>query len=308
MAKKVILAVFSLLFLMIACQQTTPTEQRFFEKFRTGTEGVFISFFPDQPPAKVFDRDEIFFVVNVENRGAKEIGFPGDRIYLSGFDPRIITGIPYTGAQIPKLEGKTSTSLTGGKNVVEFRGIPSPLPTESYETPVVATACYSYESVAEANICIDPDPRNLNQRKVCVPQSVSLGSQGAPVAVSSVDLSATKGSTILKFSVRNSGAGDVFRHGAEYLSKCSPYSGLDRFNDLDRVSVFDVRVGDIIITPSCQLSDGVLRLLNGQGTFTCKIDSSKFPSTGAVTTLSTTLRYGYRSITQRKLEVMKTPV
>lgn len=307
--KKVVL-VLALLLFVFACQQqpTQPGSGQFYEKFRTGSEGLVISFVPDQPPTKIFDTDEVFFIINVENRGAKEVGYPGDRVYLSGFDPRILTGVPFTGAQIEKIEGKTSTSLVGGRGVAEFRATPSKLPTESYETPIVATACYSYETIAESNICLDSDPRSYAQRKVCTPQGVSLGTQGAPVSVSSVDISAVKGSATLKFKVRNAGIGDVFRFGGEYLTKCSPYVGLDRFNDLDRVQVFDVKVGGVSITPSCQLTDGVARLINNEATFTCKVDTRSFPTTGAVTTLSVDLRYGYRNQISRKLEVLRTPV
>ncbi|MEK6857554.1 MAG: hypothetical protein AABX39_03125, partial [Nanoarchaeota archaeon] len=165
--KKAVL-ILALLLFVVACQQQQPTQPgstQFYEKFRTGSEGLAISFVSDQPPSRLFDSDEVFFIINVENRGAKEVGYPGDRIYLSGFDPRILTGVPFTGAQIEKVEGKTSTSLVGGRGVTEFRSTPSKLPTESYETPIVATACYSYETIAEANICLDSDPRSYSQRK-----------------------------------------------------------------------------------------------------------------------------------------------
>lgn len=309
MMKKVVL-ILTLMLFVIACQQQPQGQQggQFYEKFRTGAEGLTISFVSDQPPSKIFDTDEAFFVLNVENKGAKDVGYPGDRIYLSGFDPRILTGIPFTGSSIEKIEGKTSTSLVGGRGVAEFKAILSKLPTESYETPIVATACYSYETIAEANICLDSDPRSYAQRKVCTPTGLSLGTQGAPVAVSSVDVSAVKGSATLKFKVRNAGIGDVFRFGGEYLTKCSPYVGLDRFNDLDRVQIFDVRVGAVSITPSCQLSDGNVRLINNEGIFTCKVDTRQFPATGAVTTLSVDLRYGYRNTLSRRLEVLRTPV
>ncbi len=307
--KKVVLLLAVLLFI-ISCQQqpTQPGSGQFYEKFRTGSEGLAISFIADQPPARIFDTDEAFFAINVENRGAKDVGYPGDIIYLSGFDSRILTGVPITGVQIEKTEGKTSTSSVGGRGVAEFRAISSKLPTESYQTPIVATACYSYETIAEANICLDSDPRSNAQRKVCTPQALSLGTQGAPISVSSVDISAVKGSSTLKFKIRNSGSGDVFRFGGDYLTKCSPYVGLDRFNDLDRVQVFDVKIGGVSITPSCQLTiDGNARLINNEATFTCKVDTSSFPTTGVVTTLSVDLKYGYRSQVSRKLEVLRTP-
>ena len=64
------------------------------------------------------------------------------------------------------------------------------------------------------------------------------GTQGAPIAVTSVDVDAAPRVTRLRIQISNVGGGTVFKSGGDYLSKCSPYhsAGL-RYNDVDYVTL-----------------------------------------------------------------------
>lgn len=88
------------------------------------------------------------------------------------------------------LEGKSLFNPPGGYAQLEFKlenkGLPPQL--ESYSSSLIFQACYKYRTVANAQICIDPDISNLKKNKVCSAQPVSFsGGQGAPVAVVRVE-------------------------------------------------------------------------------------------------------------------------
>lgn len=310
MRKRVFLAIV-LVLLVAGCagfQGKSKTQaEGLLREFRAGTQGVQLNFVNNLPPFRNFDVDPFMTVVEIFNRGAAEVGTAGDRVYLSGFDPGIISGIPTTGEQIPQIEGKNQFNLDGGFDTVSFRGTVRRLTSDRYPVKLVATACYNYETIASQNICVDPDPFSVTKSKVCVPQTVSTGSQGAPIAVTSVELEPRPRKTVFKINLANSGGGDVFRFGTGALQRCSPYDpqGL-QFDEVDYVQLADVEVSGQSIRQGCKpLDQGHLRLTNGKGVVYCEFT----PTSGSafVTPLTVTLRYGYRTQIFKDIEIWKTP-
>jgi hypothetical protein len=311
MKEKLIAAIIAILVLLTACAGITATKtkesQLYAQEYRVGTTGLALSFVQNLPPARLFDTDQFTAIMQVENKGAFTVGGPGDKIYLSGFDPTIITGITNWGADIPAVEGKSQFVPTGMIDAVEFKGMVAPLRLKNidkYPAKLLATACYEYSTVAAANICVDPNPYATGIRKVCTPASVSLGSgQGAPVAVSQIEMDTSPGRIRFKIYVKNVGLGDVFRYGADYLAKCSPFSQPLSFNEIDYVELVDVFISGTSIKPTCKpLDDNHIRLTNGQGLVFCEFMTRGQDAYN--TPITVTLRYGYRNTIFKDIQIV----
>jgi hypothetical protein len=301
-----VLAVVAILLIVTGCTKTATTREQGAEDTRIGTQGLVISFEPNLPPTKMYDDQPLEVVVKLENRGTYEVGGVGDKLYISGFDSSIFTGVSTFGEQIPQLEGASYGFAP--QDAVSFtstiRDLGS-LNINKYATRIQATACYGYKTVASANVCIDPDPYSIAARtKACTPQNVGLGSgQGAPISVSNIQLDPSKGRTRFQITISNAGGGDVFKPGAAYLSKCSPYSaeGL-RYNEFNYIHLDDVSVLGRSILSSCQPGPDIL-ITNSRATIYCEL--SNIAAGSPVTTpLTVVLSYGYTSTIFRDVTVL----
>ncbi len=309
MDRRVLVAAIVAILLLAGCQARQPVKDSgFVVEYRTGSEGLQLNFVDRLPPTRLYDTEDFNGLVEVRNKGAGAVGTAGDRVYLYGFDPRIITGIPSTGVQIPGIEGKTQFNLDGGYDTVGFKGVIRRITGERYPVTLFASACYGYDTQATGNVCVDPDPFSASLRpKVCTPTNVGLGTQGAPVAVTSIEVEPRPQKAAFRIVVQNVGGGTPFRFGGEYLQKCSPYAqfGLE-YNEEGYVRLDDVLLGEQSIKATCRpLDNGHVRLDSGRGVVYCEAAVS---GTSAYTTpITVKLRYGYRSIISKTFEVVKTP-
>lgn len=305
--KKSVVIVFFLLFLIACAGRRAQTPQP--QEFRSGSQGVYMTFVPNLPPPKVFDREPLNVMIQVENRGTASLGLAGlDSIYLSGFDNTIITGIPTTGVEIPLMDGRGPYMPQGGIDTVNFRGIIRPLTArhiDKYQPTLLVTACYHYETITSAQVCIDPDPyAPTSAVKVCIPTTVGTGSQGAPIAVTSVEVVPSPEKTRFKISISNVGGGDVFRSGIRYLNSCSPYVGGLGFNEIDFIRVVDVMISGQSIKSSCKPldRDSHIRVTSGQAQLFCEFDAPPGQS-AYMTPIQILLDYGYRSSISRQIDI-----
>ncbi len=300
-----------LFLILTACAQQGQTEEPQTQEFRYGTEGILLRFAPNLPPPVLFDTEPFHALLEIENRGTYSVGNPGDRIYLSGFDPTNIQGIDSSGIPIPPLEGRGPFIPEGGFDTLSFRGRIRSLydkRIDKYDATLLATACYGYETVASANVCVDPNPfAPTSQQKICTPTSVGTGSQGAPIGVTSVDVTAAPGRTRFAITIQNLGAGDVFRYGGQFLNNCNPYSGGLSFEDLGYIQVADVSISGTSILQTCKPLDttGHLRLSGGLGTLYCEF-TQPVGQSAYTTPLNVVLRYGYRESIIQNIQIRPT--
>jgi hypothetical protein len=177
---------------------------------------------------------------------------------------------------------------------------------DKYTPTVLATACYNYETIASAQVCIDPNPfAPTSVQRVCLPTTVSPGSQGAPIAVTTVGVDASPGKTRFTIQISNVGGGDVFKFGPQYMDSCSPYNPGLGYDEIDYVQVGEVSVADVSIRETCKpldIRDGHIRLTNGQATLFCEFVGMREQSP-YVTPLNIILRYGYRQSIARPIEI-----
>ncbi|MBW2983238.1 hypothetical protein KY327_02950, partial [Candidatus Woesearchaeota archaeon] len=168
---------------------------------------------------------------------------------------------------------------------------------DRYDATWQVDACYAYSTYAAPSICVDPAPYD-DRDKVCHPREYTWsGSQGAPVAITSLKQDSTPRKMILTFTIRNVGQGEVFHPG--YMERCSPYypGRFDaRYKDI--VYIGDIRIGGgtpdnpsgrLTCTPGYKV-----RLRDGVGTFTCEYNLQYAGSRNAYETpVVVELWYGY---------------
>ncbi len=169
--------------------------------------------------------------------------------------------------------------------------------------PYRVTNCYAYTTFVSPQICVDPNPFS-GDRGVCrANQDLSLGSQGAPVAVTRVSQRNTGRSVIMDFEVRNVGGGRVWEVGS--LERCSPYfpeTPTGR-NHHDVIYVGFVMIDDWFI----DCSQRIIRLHDGVGRFTCTYNFAERGVIGSayVTPLRMELWYGYETTVNNNLRIRR---
>jgi hypothetical protein len=176
-----------------------------------------------------------------------------------------------------------------------------PIGLDETQQTFLITNCYLYATYAAPTVCIDSQPYT-ETKKVCYPVTISWkGSQGAPVAISSIEEENTKTKAFFTINIANVGksTGKVFAWGR--LRSCNPYNTertTDR--DLDVVFVKDVRIGKDRL--DCDIPDNTVRLQNGQGSIRCSYDYRYASSKNAYTTpLIVELWYGYSDTIQKNV-------
>ncbi len=309
MKKEILIFIIALVFIS-ACEPRDGKQPS--ANFRTGTQGLILNFVANAPPPVIYDRDAFNVQIEIRNVGASNVGNTGlDKVYLSGFDANIINVQNLaSGVSMPRIKGKDQFDANGGTDIVSFQGTINPPPADRFNPAILVTACYGYETIASGNVCVDPNPFTSTAKpKSCIPHGVSLGSQGAPVAVTDVEVESRPQKTNFRINIANVGSGDVFRSDGSYLAKCNPQSqqGLSLFEDINYVMVEDVKLGTESIKASCnpQLNNNHLRLINGRGTLYCSLDIAS-GSDAYTSTIEVRLKYGYRTTIQRNIEIIKT--
>lgn len=269
----------------------------------TGTEGIVMQFVPDQPPMKVYTGAPLTFLVEVRNRGTYTV--PSAAFYFSGYDPNILPGIlPGPTYILPSpLDGKNQFNPEGGYSTVEFTAplvnLPGIMP--NYRPTFLITACYNYKTIATPLICIDPNPLDPTPDKACVVQkSYSTGSQGAPVAVTSIESEARPSGMYFRIRVANTAGGTDQASGTVYdptkVGNCP--AGL-QYRDLNTLHFRAAIAGQPL---ECEPRTGTLRLVNNQGTIFCKF--LNIPAIPAYQTpLEIELDYGYKSSISKMVDI-----
>ena len=294
------------------------------ENFRVGSNGLVLRIIQNNPPPRQFDDEPLNVLVEIHNDGATDLQDSEGFLFLSGFDPTLITGISTFGERIEELEGRDIDLPEGAFTVINLQANVRDLKSrniETYSPNLLVTACYEYESIANPEVCIDGDPYSVTEtQKVCgVGQVTNFQStQGGPVAVTSVKSEASPRITRFEITVENVGSGLAFKPGLTYLDKCNPYDpkGLDH-NDINLVRVDEVKIGTVDIKSSCKpLENGMLRIksknvgavggsLRGSGLMRCELRDISEPA--FTTPLRIQLSYGYRDSVTRNVEIIQIP-
>jgi len=223
------------------------------------------------------------------------------------------------------LQPASAINPKGGFDSTEFEGKikADKIIVDQYDPVILATVCYPYFTKASPTVCIDPFPFEHREEKVCEIGSVTLSSQGAPIAVTKVEQEAATGKIQFKIHIKNVGDGDVIwnKEGLDeltpLLNRCSPLGGgiLNR-KDFDRVQVESVIIGNVDMLKENRCSpftDGtagttnIVKLFNGEGFVICTLNVRDLGSIQSAYTspLNIELRYAYRSSISKKIKISK---
>jgi hypothetical protein len=266
----------------------------------TGTEGIVIKFVADQPPVKVYTQSPLTFLLEVRNRGTYSV--PSYAIYLTGFDPNILVGLPVAQVMGQPLEGKSQYNPDGGYTMVTFEttnvNLPASMP--NYKPTFMITACYPYQTIATPLVCIDPNPLDTTSDKACKVQKVySTGSQGAPVAVQSIESEARPNGMFFRVHIANTMSGEqasgtVFDDAM--MASCP--AGL-QYKDLNKVK-FQASISGQPL--ACDPASGEIRLVNNQAVLFCKLQNMQ-PIPAYQTPIEVRLLYGYKNSASKIVEI-----
>ncbi|MEA3431002.1 MAG: hypothetical protein U9R08_07045 [Nanoarchaeota archaeon] len=301
--KKSLLIIVSLLFIILisACTGNQQTKPGLEEDLYTGTQGLEIRLLPNAPPAKLFatPRTQLNFIVELRNRGVFETS---GLLFLGGYDPNIIPIRDYA-KDFGPIEGKTEYNREGGFQTVDYQalGIFMPEGLDRLNQPFSLTAIYDYETLATGVVCIDPNPYAPVQPTIqtCIPQDITMGGgQGAPVAVSLVEVQSTGEKVFFKIHVTNVGDGSVVLVGER-----DPFAVRD---DIERINKIFYEVTLSGLYGECKPANP-LRIVNERGIIFCEFPIPFEQKDPYQTTLKVRLSYGYVSELITNVQLVKTP-
>jgi len=287
-----------LILLVFAGCQSGNTKTPATDVFK-GTNGIVMSFMTDAPRSLIYySGEDAASVLNVflEMKNKGTYGTSGN-VYLTGFDQSIIS---MTSAQqafsTADLEPVSIYNPEGGYKVMTFNAnsINLPAGTNEYSPIFQATACYPYQTNAMAQVCVDPKPYDTSKKKPCTPANVALsGGQGAPVAVTNVEIVPTTNKAMFRITIQNVGNGDVLvQHGYE---NCVTPS----YTDYNQVNINSIKLG----TVTCTWKPSNPIMLNN-GKTTIYVECSGIQQDSAYTTnLNIIIDYYYRNTIQKKVQI-----
>jgi len=315
--KRVLIAVLVVLIISLSGCGAKRTDEPDDVVYRTGTEGLTLEF-PTDTPREVYEEDDdVRFIVEVRNKGAfpqsDEIDDFEGKLWVGGYDENILQIYPRLRGSIgqgvdleeAELEGKSPYNRDGGYSAVEFEMDVGELPTgmSNYNPKIIVTASYKYQTIASTEICIDPEPRSTKIReKVCtIDESISIGSQGAPIVVTSIEEDVTSSDFLFKIYIENQGRGMVIE---ESDVDNNPNEGYD-WRDLNNIMIEDVRVGNQRVG-ECRPSIGTnVQLIDDKGYIFCRLAKSIAGGKAYETALNIELSYAYTSSAEHEIEVFE---
>lgn len=262
----------------------------------TGSQGLTLEFLRDQPPSRIYTSTPLVVVAQIKNMGVTDVS--NANIYLTGFDRRIISGISDIPVRV-NLEGKSTFNPQGDIDFVEFdaNNIQLPQGTQSYSPNLVLTACYEYATIATPIVCVDPNPFDTLQDKSCQAGNINTGgSQGAPIAVTSIEQETTPNSIFFRIHISNVGDGTVF--DPTRIANCP---GQLQFSELNKITLHNPMVGGTAM--NCK-PESPIRLVDGKATIFCDVSTSSFGSSAYETPMNLRFTYGYKSSIAQKVEIV----
>lgn len=288
--------------LLIGC---TTTQELTMQDLRKGTNGIIWKFLGDQPPSKVIENERFVMTLELHNDGAAAaqnavvtIGAPNEYIETE-IESATRDGQP-TNLHFA-LEGKSLGNPAGDISLLMIPAATKTITTSKRQSVTLnAQLCYDYETVAETSVCVNYHPAGYTFRITpCKPKAVTFSSQGAPVAVTKIDVKPkffpdnSLGSSFT-ITIQNKGTGKVIETG-QSSALCSATGDLSKM--WDKVSVTAVLGGKDI---PCKKK--MVRLENNRAELVCEgaLDPTRGPY---VAPLQVYLDYGYTQTLSQQISI-----
>ena len=272
------------------------------DNFRSGSEGLKFSFVADNPPSEVLSTQELSVMTEFSNKGATNINPGGIIFYLTGYDSTILFGSQVQAMKLGELlEGKSQFNTQGSQSAFGkwvTRPNTKNLPRiDSFKQDLTLTACYRYSTIANPEVCVDPEKYDVAQAGKCNFEVRNLGgNQGAPITVSQVKLRTTSDTAYFEIHFQNSGKGLAYLP-SKGLDNCYTSLGVQ---DLNMIELKKVSLSGVDFTNSCKPSRQI-RLQNGKGFIACERPISGSYFTGV---LDIELNYNYRESISKQITIV----
>ncbi|MCK5107358.1 MAG: hypothetical protein KAQ83_01405 [Nanoarchaeota archaeon] len=290
MKKLIIILLLASILIVSGCSSGSNTQV---SNFRTGTEGLSLSFLPYSPPPTVYSGDNVDVVIQLENKGAYDIR--GGKLHLTGFDKNIL-GIYENYYVFDEILGKSEYSLEGEKKIIDKYtnvGVNLPDTVNSHTTPIEAIACYEYQTIASFPVCIDPNPR-VNKHDGCSATDFSGNSQGGPIAVKNVQVESGLGRMRFIIDIENVGNGDLIDYNA------CPFGY--KYNDINNINSYQVEIPGLNL--NCEPDSRSLKINEaGQGRIYCQVENLNQEQSAYQSVMSITLDYDYKDSTSTSIQI-----
>lgn len=282
---------FFVMIILSSCGTSYSSQEA--DPYRTGTEGVVVSFIDDD--YIFYDQQYIRLQLLLENKGVYDE--PQGKVVLSGYDPTIVK-ISAEPIELPDdFTGKNQYAPQGSSYFVqvEEEGPVSLSLGESYDATVQASLCYTYQTVATPTACLLYNPKDTY---ICKQDTISLASQGGPVAVTEVRQDYLQDQARFTVFVHHLGNGRVVNaYDVDAFDAC-PFA-LTQSN-LNHVGVTMEISG--LGEPTCIPHNGYVALNdNGVGVIICTFTLREQRT--YTTPLKITLDYSYLSVIQQDISI-----
>lgn len=299
----------------------------------TGKEGLNMEFFENSPPKEIFENSVLPIGLRLYNNGAYDIrngylsiSLERDYMILSEVSLKSINEM--VNFRDPEhitfdLKGKTIEHPKGDQEVITFsvetKDLGKSDPQSEYHDSLISiTSCYEYQTKAVETVCIDTDVYGFKMReKACEVKTLTLDSQGAPVAVTKIEsemLPSKEDTSIIKprfvITVRNVGKGEVVKKGMVEAACSSDPLGYKEWNNVNikaYISNMDEENKlDCDITNDIDKEDGTIILKGGEDTIRCSYEKGFEDTKGTFSSpLYIILDYGYTDTISREVRIKK---
>ncbi len=267
--------------------------RKYNEDYRSGTEGVVVSFLNED--FIFYDGDYLNLQLVLQNKGAYDA--PAGKVVLSGYDPTVVK-ISDEGILLPdEFYGKSLYSEEGSTYFVTVEE-DAPLSLslgETYDAIVQASVCYSYQTIATPTVCLLYDP---DETYICEQDPIVLTDQGGSVAVTEVQQTYLQDKVRFAVTIEHVADGTVINaYDTEAYEACPFTLERDHLNSV-AVSMRISGLGE----PSCVPGNSYVRLNSeGRGTIVCTFTLREQRS--YTTPLEITVDYMYLSTLEQKMTV-----
>ncbi len=302
----------ALLLLVAGCQQfggKTSTQPTTDKTFLGGSQGLVFAFAEDQPPLSVLDggEEQFFITLRMKNEGEYTIPTGGVIASLSGIVKdsfKISSMDKKSDVEIVGKSKETGTAIPGGEELLEFgsAGFQAKLPGSTSFT-LRADACYTYQTLAVAKICLKKNVLQKEVGQVCDTSAATVPAEnsGAPMHIANVRQSTVGTSKVrVTFQITNDGQGQVYSKDT-FKTSCV---GME-----DKAAFVDVKVSNPDNNYKIECSQlgnrdgGTVKLITNKKDISCTIDTSGLPETTVQDVFIVELNYQYREAIATALAV-----
>ena len=296
--KKQLIMILLLLLISLSLGCTRGEPKRYDIDVHTGTQGLVLRFLPQTPPNIVYSGEGMDIQVEISNKGAYTTN---GLLYLTGFDKSIIE-VGSNSITIDSISGKEEYMREGGKGIIAVSDISVGLPpgVDDYPTKIEAIACYNYKTMATIPICIDGNPR-VDTHDSCKPTNVGGGSQGAPVAVSSVQVEPGYGKLRLVLTIKNVDNGIIINQDDGSCPFGYKYDVLGNIKENTFEAYLGKDTGPIDL--QCNPTSNI-KVTDGSAKIYCQANVDT-ETAAYITPLTVNFEYGYKNSISTSLEIRK---